>query len=497
MTNINLVPYPKEVIIGEGVYRGKGLPNKQVTKDYGEEGYCIKITVSEIQLIGDTKGLYYASRTLQQLRIQFEEQLPCMEIVDEPTFSYRGFMLDSSRHFIEKCDVLKLIDAAAYFKLNKMHWHLTDDQGWRIQIDAYPNLTKIGAKRGKVHFGKIEEPDSSEGFYSKEDIREIVAYATEHMIDIIPEFEIPGHESAMLAAYPEFGCGGEKVEVQTRGGIFDQLICVGREESWLFITNVLDEMIELFPYEYIHIGGDEACKRKWRSCPDCQKKMRELAVHDENALQQRMVTKVKEYLRKCGKTTVVWNDSLRGGNLDSDFIVQAWMGDKKLVTDFIERGGRMIQSDNRYYYLDYPYFMIDAAKILENNPYPDYLDKKLHHAVLGLECPLWTERVPDLKTAATLMFPRLPAMAECAWTVQESRDNVSFFDRYAGLSVYLTERGLYGAPQEYWRITDEVAKQDEEQYKKVIETPENIKGWEIDGKLMEEERRIYGDENEE
>ncbi len=494
MQKLHLVPYPKSVTtFEERYYQGEDII-KIETNAYGVEGYVLKITEQAIQMEGSSSGLYYAGRTLEQLRLQFGEMIPCMEIADEPRFEYRGFMLDSSRHFLPKEDVLKLIDAIAYFKINKLHWHLVDDQGWRVQIDAYPKLTEIGAKRGKAHFGRIEEPEESEGFFTKDDIREIVAYAADRKIDIIPEIEIPGHESAMLAAYPEYGCRNEKVEVQRRGGIFDHLICVGKEESWKFVTTILDEIAELFPYPMIHIGGDEAAKRKWRNCPDCQKKMKELGLPDENALQQWFVIKVKEYLKQKGKQTVVWNDSLRGDQLDNEFVVQAWMGDKRLVTNFAQRGGKIIQSDNDYYYLDYPYFMSDAHRILHFNPYPEYFTEQLKEAVIGLECPLWTERVPDLKTATYLMFPRLPAMAECAWTCEQARDNDSFYDRYEGVSNYLCERGLQGAPRDHWHIEDEVARKDEEQYDYVLHSPQNKKAWEIDGALMAEERAIYGDE---
>lgn len=481
-TVLNLVPYPEKVKRYDSIYCQNREAVVSETALYGEEGYCLKISEKEIRMEGSRAGIFYAGRTLEQLRIQFGNSLPCMEITDEPRFIYRGFMLDSSRHFLPKQDVLKLIDAAAYFKLNKMHWHLADDQGWRIQIDSFPKLTETGAKRA---------------YYTKEDIREIVVYAGERMINIIPEIEIPGHESAMLAAYPSVGCMGEKVEVQTRGGIFDNLICVGREENWNFLTGVLDEIIELFPYQFIHIGGDEACKRKWRNCPDCQKKLKELGLKDENALQQWFIIKTKEYLKQHGKKVVVWNDALRGDKLDPDFVVQAWMGDRALVTDFARRGGKIINSDNNCYYLDYPYFMSDAHKILYADPYPGYLDEDLYEVVIGLECPLWTERVPDIETAAYLLFPRLPAMAECAWTLEQARDNNSFYNRYGGASEYLKIRGLHGAPRNHWHIMGKTAEEDKEQYDAVMNEPENREALELDEALMEEERAIYGDEMDE
>ncbi len=477
-TVLNLVPYPQKAEVHDDIYCQEMEVSALETALYGKEGYLLNISEKEIRMEGSKAGIFYAERTLEQLRIQFGNRLPSMEIMDQPRFTYRGFMLDSSRHFLPKQDVLKLIDAAAYFKLNKMHWHLVDDQGWRIQIDAYPKLTETG----------------SSAYYTKEDIRDIVTHANDKMIDIIPEIEIPGHESAMIAAYPSAGCKGEKVKVQTRGGIFDNLICVGREENWNFLTAILDEIMEMFPYQFIHIGGDEACKKKWRDCPDCQKKLKELGLKDENALQQWFVVKTKKYLEQHGKKVVVWNDALRGDKLDSDCVVQAWMGDRGLITDFARRGGNIINSDNNCYYLDYPYFMSDAHKILNTDPYPEYLDEELYKAVLGLECPLWTERVPDIETAAYLLFPRLPAMAECAWTLEPARNNASFYDRYEGVSDYLNNRGLQGAPRDHWHITGETAEKDKERYDAMMNKPENKKAMELDEAIMEEERAIYGNE---
>ena len=477
-TVLNIVPYPNMVEVFEDRECKRMEVSLQESTRYGREGYELNITEEGIRMEGSSAGIFYAERTLEQLRIQFGNRLPCMNIMDGPRFPYRGFMLDSSRHFLPKQDVLKLIDAASYFKLNKMHWHLVDDQGWRIQIDAYPLLTQTG----------------SGSFYTKEDIKDIIAYADERMIDIIPEIEIPGHESALLAAYPSIGCLRETVEVQTRGGIFDNLICAGKEESWDFLVIILNEIMELFPYECIHIGGDEACKKKWRNCPECQKKIRELNLKDENELQQWFVVKTKNYLKQHGKKTIVWNDALRGNKLDTDFLVQAWMGDRALITDFAKRGGKIINSDNNCYYMDYPYFMSDAHKILHTEPYPGYLDEDLYEAMLGLECPLWTERVPHIKTASYLLFPRLPAMAECAWTLEKARDNSSFYDRYERVSVYLDKRGLIGAPREHWHIQGETAEKDQERYNTVMNLPENKMAIELDEALMEEERAIYGDE---
>lgn len=492
MSKLHLVPYPEKVELTGGF----ALPDITITENEKEmskrEAYFLRISEKEICIEGDKAGIFYAYQTLHQLQMQFGKELPCLEIEDSPRFSYRGFMLDSSRHFLPKEDIKKMIDVIALFKINKLHWHLIDDQGFRVEIDAFPKLTEIGAYRGRSHFGLVDEYKNNSGYFTKEDIREIVAYAGEHMIDVIPEIEIPGHESAMLAAYPEVGCEGKKVQVATCGGIFDNLICAGKEESFVFVTKIIDELIELFPYEMIHIGGDEACKRRWRSCPDCQKKLKELGLKDENALQQWFVKRVQGYLKQKGKTAIVWNDSLRGEKLPTDFVIQMWMGDKELVADFVKRGGKIIQSSTESFYLDYPYAMWDVDKILHYELCPEFIEKE--EAVIGVECPLWTERVCDLDREFYQMLPRLPAMAECGWTIKEARRNEDFKERYQSIDNYLKQKDIFGAPEAYWYISDELAERDMEEHKRMVYTPENIAEFEREGEMMALERAIYGDE---
>lgn len=491
MQTLNLVPYLKQVNITTGYASTEAKVTVQETNTLPTEAYRLRITEQGICIEGDPAGIFYAHQTLKQLKVQFGDRLPCMEIEDEPRFPHRGYMLDSSRHFLPKEDVLKIIDVLSFFKINRLHWHLIDDQGFRVEIEALPKLTEIGAKRGRSHFGLVDEYEGNNGYFTKADIREIVAYAKERMIEIIPEIEIPGHESAMLAAYPEIGCGSEPVEVETKGGIFDKLICAGKEESFAFVTKILDELVELFPYEMIHIGGDEACKRRWRACPDCQRKIKELGLKDENALQQWFVVKVQEYLKSKGKTVIAWNDSLRGEKLPSDFVVQMWMGDKELITDFVQRGGKIIQSSTASFYLDYPYALWDVHKLLNYELCPSYLPED---AVIGVECPLWMERVTNLSRLFYQMFPRLAAMAECGWTVAAARDNDSFEERYAAIAEYLKSQGIVGAPREYWHISEELAKQEMEEHNRVWYTPENIIEFEKQNAMMAEERAIYGDE---
>jgi hexosaminidase len=491
---LHLVPYPESAVRREGTCS----PDAEVRQCLrplpgGEEAYELEIAADGITETGAEQGLIHAEQTLAQLRLQFPDRLPCLVIRDKPRFAWRGFMLDSSRHFLPEPDVMTLIDAAAFFKLNRFHWHLTDDQGWRIEIERFPRLAEIGSRRGKAYFGDFPEPEESHGFFTKKQVRRIVAFARERGVEIIPEIEIPGHETAAIAAYPELGCTGQSMPVAVRPGIFDNLICAGREENYQFLCGVLDEIMELFPYPVIHIGGDEACKAHWRNCPYCQAKIKELGLSDENALQQWLVKRIGAYLSSKGRTPVVWNDSLRGSSLPPDFIVQSWMGDHERIADFCSRGGKVIQSDCSHYYMDYPYFRIDVGNILKADPYPDYLDGQQKKQVIGLEAPLWTERVPDLQTACRQLFPRLSAVAEAAWTPAPSRDNDSFAERYEGCAAQFEKRRLKGAaPRSAWFMDEAAAAADRAEYERITGTPEFLRMEEEDEKRMQEEQRIYG-----
>ena len=241
---------------------------------------------------------------------------------------YLGFMLDVSRHFMPVEDVLKLLDAAAVCGVNTMHWHLTDDQGWRMEIKKYPLLTQVGSQRGDSYFGAISETEHNCGFYTQEQIRQVVTYAQKLGIQIIPELEVPGHASAMLAAYPQFGCGRTILQngreqtleapydyqVLNIGGIFPNLICAGKDGALRFLEDILDEVTELFPAPYVHIGGDEAVKLHWRRCPDCQRRIRQEGLKDEEDLQRWLVLQIGEYLAGKGKKVIVYNDCLAGGH---------------------------------------------------------------------------------------------------------------------------------------------------------------------------------------
>ena len=332
---------------------------------------------------------------------------------------YRGFMLDSARHFMPTENVLKIIDAAAKCGINRFHWHLTDDQGWRVEIRRYPKLTEIGSRRGKSCFWGADEYENNNGFYTQEDIKRTVAFARERGVEIVPEIEVPGHASAMLAAYPEFGCrrqDGDKVtekpykyEVLTYAGVFPNLISAGREDSVGFLENILEEICELFPGPEIHIGGDEAVKMHWRRCPDCRRRMAENGLKDANELQRWLVLRVGEFLKARGKSAIVWNESLAGGLLPHNFIVQHWLGNDKETAAFMDEGGRVLISDADSYYISRPYYSLSAYKVWKAGV-PAFATGR-EDELFGLESPVWAERVTNPERAEYLLFPRVAIVA--------------------------------------------------------------------------------------
>ncbi len=392
--------------------------------------------------------------------------------MEKHVFSHRGFMLDSARHFIPAEDIRKLIDAARICGLNRMHWHLTDDQGWRIEIRKYPGLTETGAVRGRSFFGGVSGTENNSGYYSQEEIQEIIRYAGENGMEVIPEIELPGHASAMLAAFPEYGCrrtvpaedGREEnaapwsYSVEISGGIFPNLLCAGNENAIRFFEDILDEVTDLFPCRMVHIGGDEALKLHWRRCPDCRRKMRELGLSDADELQRDLVLRIGAYLAEKGRETIVWNDVLDGGMLPPYFIVQQWMNGEEKTRQFMEKGGRVICSDTRAFYFDYPYGGIDVKKIWQYPRIPDWAEG-YEEQLLGLECPLWTERVTNLERASYLLFPRLAAAGLKARQTEEMPWE-EFLEQVKAAQRQIRELGLAGAPEEFWAMPEEKAKED-------------------------------------
>ncbi len=417
----------KEIIVETGEF-----------DEVGEEGYILQISEKNAKILAKTeKGIFYGIQSFLQLfppeiyskqKINLKWKTKCVNIKDYPRFSWRGFMLDLARHFFSKETVKKLIDAMAMLKMNRLHLHLTDDQGWRIEIKRYPKLTEIGSKRkGSQIWGYLSPVMDNipvEGYYTKEDMKEIVRYASERQIQIVPEIDMPGHCKAAIAAYPELGCFNKKFEVPKRFGIHKDVLCPGKESTFEFLYGVLDEIMEIFPYEVIHIGGDEVPKSRWKRCKHCQRRIKEEKLKDEKELQVYFTKRIVEYLYEKKHKAMGWNEVLNGDT--KRIIVQYWHGDERKVIEHIRNEGYTVMSKCWYVYLDYNYGATPLRKVYSYEPVPDKLEERYHCNILGLEAPLWTEWVRDTDRLYKAIFPRLIAVAEVGWIAKEKKDYKRF-----------------------------------------------------------------------
>lgn len=403
----------------------------ELTPKYGSqaEAYSISITPENVRMsAGSPAGVFYAIQSLRQMfpaDIEsdrpvsgIEWKLPCAEIGDEPRWPWRGYMLDEARHFQGIGMIKKLLDQMALLKLNRFHWHLTDDQGWRIEIKQYPRLTKVGSQRpgtmsGNPFLSRKHDDKPHHGFYSQEEIREVVRYAAKRQIMVIPEIEMPGHSSAALAAYPEFSCTGGPFEVATKFGIFSEIYCAGKSDTYVFLENVLAEVADLFPAPFVHIGGDEAPKRRWRRCPDCQARMHAEGLQDEHALQVYLTNHIVRYLSGLGKRAIFWSDSF-DPEIDSSAIVQYWVGNKKRILKSVRQGREMILSPYLYTYLDHTHatLPLNKAYSFDRASQPFSLQTE---GILGFEGLMWGEWLPNYRRVEYQTFPRLAALAETGW----------------------------------------------------------------------------------
>lgn len=408
------------------------------------EDYTLGITPSAIVVNGSgPAGLFYALQTLSQyIELSGTAQgaavkIGCMQIQDKPAFAHRGMLLDCGRHFMPKELIMKYIDLLASYKMNTLHWHLTEDQGWRIQVDAYPKLTEVGAWR--------TEPDGKRygGFYSKDDIREIVAYAESRYIQVVPEIEMPGHSSAAIAAYPWLGCTGERISVQNEWGVFKDIYCAGNDSTFQFIEKVLDEVCALFPSTFIHIGGDEAPHVRWDECSKCKRRMKAHALRTPLELQAYFLRRVAGMLAERGKVMIGW-DEIVESELPENACVQSWRGTEGGQTA-VSLGHRVIMSPTSHCYFDYPLSSIDLGRVYSFDPLQGIADEAAH-LVMGGECNLWTEHILP-ETLDEKVFPRMLAMAEVLWTYPASRDYTAFYTRVSAHYPWLQARGVrYGYP---------------------------------------------------
>jgi hexosaminidase len=406
------------------------------------EGYALDVTPEGIRITArDDAGLFYGAVTLWQLLTPDAQhgamQLPAVHIRDQPRFAWRGLMLDSARHFQSVAEIEQLLNQMAQHKLNVFHWHLTDDQGWRIQIKRYPELTRIGAWRTPPDAGHEGEPQRYGGFYTQDDIRRVVAYAAERHITVVPEIDMPGHAQAVVAAYPQFGVTGKRPPVSVDWGVNPYLYNVD-DAAFRFITNVLDEVMALFPSKYIHVGGDEAVKDQWQTSPAVQAKMHALGLKDEDALQGWLIDRVGRYLDAHGRRLIGWDEILDGG-VPADATVMSWRGTKGAIKA-AQQGHDVVLSPAPDLYLDQLQSdradetagrtpVRDLASVYSFEPVPKELDTAQAQHVLGAQANAWTEHMPTMQHVEHAAFPRLAALSEVDWSPAAARDWSSFTSR--------------------------------------------------------------------
>jgi hexosaminidase len=437
-------------------------------KKLGEEGYRLSVTPQKVSIRASRPaGIFYACQSLRQLlppeifraaRVaNVEWTIPCVRIEDYPRFQWRGATLDSARHFMPKEFVRKFIDLLALLKMNTMQWHLTDDQGWRIEIRKYPRLTEIGAWRKETLVGRLPDDRTAPlefdgqphgGYYSQDDIREIVEYAQARHVNVVPEIEMPGHAQAARAAYPELGYSGKSLEVLTKWGVSEEIFSAS-EKTITFLQDVLTEVMELFPSKFIHTGGDEAVKTQWKASEEAQARIKELGLKNEEELQGYFTRRMDEFLTSRGRRLIGWDEILEGG-LAPNAVVMSWRGVKGGIAA-ARAGHDVVMAPTGYTYFDYyqskntdkeplaigGYVPLELVYTYE--PIPEELPAEYAKHVLGAQGQLWTEYMPTPKQVEYMAFPRLIALAEVTWTPRESKDYQEFLER---LSTHLKRLGI-------------------------------------------------------
>ena len=422
------------------------------------ESYTLSVTPQQI-LIRATSGagLFYGLQTLLQLAQPSgagSYSIASVEIEDTPRFAYRGLMLDVSRHFSTKEFIKKQIDALAYYKINRLHLHLTDAAGWRLEIKKYPLLTEFAAWRtdptwkqwwnGGRKYVRCDAPGTYGGYYTQDDIREILEYARQHYITVIPEIEMPSHSEEVLAAYPQLSCSGEPYK--------NSDFCVGNEETFTFLENVLTEVMELFPSEYIHIGGDEAGKSAWKTCPKCQKRMKDEHLANVDELQSYLIHRIEKFLNNHGRHLLGWDEILQGG-IAPNATVMSWRGEEGGIAA-VTSGHRAIMTPGAYCYLDSyqdaPYSQPEAIggylplkKVYSYNPVPASLTAEQAKLVYGVQGNLWVEYIPTPEHVEYMIYPRILALAETAWSAPERKSWPDFHARALSAVADLQAKGYH------------------------------------------------------
>ncbi len=499
-SQINIIPYPNTVLRQEGfvdlnivvnikgnssqngylqkLLAERGISVKkdkksypiylQLTNDTSEnsESYALSVTKDKIEIKAPTEtGLFYGMQSLNQLLLE-SIQLPLLTIKDTPAFKWRAFMLDESRHFHGAQAVKDILDEMALLKLNTFHWHLTNDQGWRIEIKKYPLLTEIGSKRDSTQIGTWPTGTKSTvydrkpygGFYTQEQIKDIIQYAAERHITIVPEIAMPGHASAAIAAYPWLGVKKDTIiSVPAKFGVMYDIFDVSDERVRNFLKDVLEETMALFPSKVIHIGGDEVRHNQWKESKQVNDFMKENDIASYAELQVWFTNEISRFVERKGKRVMGWNeimgvklhdyvnsdDVLVKQPLAKNAIVHFWKGDVDLITDAVKKGHDVVNSYHNYTYLDYDYNKIPLSKSYSFEPIPAGLPLEYQDRILGLGCQMWSEWTPTLTAINKHIYPRLAAYAEVGWTRLENKDFQRFEKNIQTLVTYWNAKGLY------------------------------------------------------
>jgi hexosaminidase len=427
----------------------------------GTEGYHLLIDKKQILIESESKqGIFYGIQSLRQILpvkgSQTAVVIRGVEVYDQPRFAWRGLLLDVSRHFMPVDFIKKYLDYMAMHKLNTFHWHLTDDQGWRIEIKKYPRLTGIGSWRNETLIGHYQDqPHQYDGlkyggFYTQEEIKDIVQYAQERGITIVPEIELPGHAQAAIAAYPDLGVTGENVDVRRIWGISPYLYNID-ESTFDFIRNVLTEIISLFPGDFIHIGGDEAIKEQWEASEKIQHKMKELGIKDEQALQSWFIQRIDSFLVSHHKRLIGWDEILEGG-LAPNAAIMSWRGEKGGI-EAARAGHDVVMTPTEYCYFDYyqaekehePRAIggyLPLSKVYGYDPVPESLSQEEARHILGVQANVWTEYMAKPEEVEYMVFPRIAALSEIAWTYPPNKNWSGFQRRLDNLVKYYDSKGI-------------------------------------------------------
>jgi len=439
----------------------------------GDEGYTLEVQKNTIKISASRPaGIFYAIQSLIQTmpatRPGRAMRIPCMLVKDQPRFKWRGLMLDVSRHFFSPDDIKRLLNLMASFKMNVFHWHLCDDQGWRLEIKKYPRLTETGAWRNEKQGALFYQKDTTAltgksvysygGYYTQEEVKEIVAYAAMRNIMVVPEIEMPGHSGAALAAYPEYSCSGlpqpvPNIAVSGNFDSFSSNYCPGNPDTYTFLEEIITEVAQLFPSPYIHIGGDEVNKKSWKLCPKCQSVMRHEGLKNEEALQSFFIKKIEKLIHSKGKRLVGWGEILEGG-LAPDAVVMSWVGEKSGI-EAANMSHEVIMCPGNPLYLNRhqteafekephaPKYSINTLqKVYQYNPVPLLLPSDKHHFILGAQAVLWTEFIDSTNLLEYMLLPRMCALAEIVWSPYEKQNFTDFKKRLQPRLAQFKQKGI-------------------------------------------------------